>query len=270
VKTVDESAGGGVDFASRESGSPPRLVLTLASGDTVPMEAPDHRPDWFRDPEFHVECEGVMTGTCLIDVVSVVFVRGATQVERQQAVDMIEGEVVGGTGPFMYHIQIPHDGTTGPLLQAIQELRGLPQVEYAGPFDTDPPVPDYFGPHDGVGWRDWQIDPDLAAGENWALERIAAPMAWGCDLGSDDTRIGVINIGFHDISTLTRSLETGGSVGFGAHAGQDTIDHGTRVAALALEELVSGEFNERMTSTFRPRENGGWVTVVDPVELTSH
>jgi hypothetical protein len=60
----------------------------------------------------------------------------ATQRERQQAVDAVGGEVVGGiplTRGGVYFVWVRDDGTVGPLWTAIEKLRAMPPVQRAHP-----------------------------------------------------------------------------------------------------------------------------------------
>jgi hypothetical protein len=80
------------------------------------------------------EGDSVITGPFPRDVLWVWFQDGAGQPERQAAIDLIHGTVVGGA-PIrpggIYHVRIHANGTTGPLQRAIAALKTLPQIRLA-------------------------------------------------------------------------------------------------------------------------------------------
>jgi hypothetical protein len=129
------------------------------------------------------------------NIVEVFFARGATAEERQSAIDMINGTVIGG-GTVFYYVLIPTDGTAEPLWKAIDRLQALPQVTRAAPdILTQGTTTLYRRPNEGAGWRkgDWALVPDSAAGANWGPEAVNAPFAWGCETGNDSSRVAVID-----------------------------------------------------------------------------
>jgi hypothetical protein len=208
-------------------------IFTATEGEQkVPLEAPDLTPAWFGKPEFEIRCYGNTQVRCLSNVVRIGFHSSASQEERQSAVDMVRGRVVGGDGGF-YYVRVPSTGTFESIEGFIHVLERLPQVEFSHPYPTFIPIEDsYLIPHDTLGWREWQLNPDSADGANWALERIGAPFAWGCSTGDTLTAVAVVDRGFHDQPDLRRNLDVGRSVGWNYYAGAaDTIDHGTSVTA---------------------------------------
>jgi hypothetical protein len=129
------------------------------------------------------------------NIIEVFFARGATAEDRQSAIDMVNGTVIGG-GTVFYYVLIPTDGTAEPLWKAIDRLKALPQVTRAAPdIITQGTTTLYRRPHDGPGWRksDWALAPDSAAGANWGPEAVSAPFAWGCEIGNDSSRVAVID-----------------------------------------------------------------------------
>ena len=70
------------------------------------------------------------------DLIVVAFKEEATQAERQQAIDAINGRVIGGDhvdrGGY-YYVRIRADGTADALFRAIALLQRYPQVEIASP-----------------------------------------------------------------------------------------------------------------------------------------
>jgi len=71
----------------------------------------------------------------LRSVITVTFAEGATQQQRQAAVDLVNGCVVGGYGYSRrfegdYYVRIPN-ATPSTLAEAIMRLDSLPQVDDA-------------------------------------------------------------------------------------------------------------------------------------------
>jgi hypothetical protein len=77
----------------------------------------------------------LMSGRYLRNIVKVIFEPGTPQEQRQAAIDLIEGEVVGGSRLFrtdgVYFVRIQDDGTAGPLMRAKAQLNSLLQVANA-------------------------------------------------------------------------------------------------------------------------------------------
>lgn len=236
-KTGDALGGEGVVF-SKESGSQPRLVLSVTSHASVPMAPPDSTPNWFRDDSSYAN----HSGGFLRGVVVLRFQPSASQAQRQAAVDAVAGVIVGGTpvygGEGFYYVRIADDGSGAQLNQAIQALRGLPQTNSASL--TFRFGPNYLRPADGPAWgrNDWALSPDSASGINWALEQIAAPLAWGCSAGDASARIVIYDHGYDSTETnLNVRLPYTTGLRWGAN---DTIRHGTRVASLVAAKGNNG------------------------------
>jgi hypothetical protein len=116
-----------------------------SSADPVPAVAPDtlpSRPLW--DSIYAAEnmvYDGRVGWRVPRNILLVRFHAEATQEQRQEALDLIEGEVLGGLGggPLgAYLVRISDDGTIEPLLRAIEDLQRLAQVRSAHPHP--PPV----------------------------------------------------------------------------------------------------------------------------------
>jgi hypothetical protein len=87
------------------------------------------------------------------NAVWVVFQASATQADRQAAIDLVSGDVIGGSRlgqpPYggTYLVRLPGvtvtapDSALGPMLQARARLRELPTVKYVWPVILDPPGP---------------------------------------------------------------------------------------------------------------------------------
>jgi hypothetical protein len=89
------------------------------------------------------------------NAVWVVFQASATQADRQAAIDLVSGDVIGGSRlgqpPYggTYLVRLPGatvtapDSALGPILRARARLRELPTVKYVWPVILDPPGPTF-------------------------------------------------------------------------------------------------------------------------------
>jgi hypothetical protein len=79
-----------------------------------------------------------------------IFVAGATQAQRQAAIDLVGGLVVGGRrrdpDEGRYYIRIEYDAAGHNLCDALDALVALPQVEIASPIQYAKPA--YRQPND--------------------------------------------------------------------------------------------------------------------------
>jgi hypothetical protein len=206
-----------------------RIFTATEQEERVPMSAPRFRPAWFSDPGQSVDCMPLMAGPCLKNVLVIEFEPNSSQEERQSAVDLVKGTVVGGqAGAYYVQIHSPDTLYVARLGSSVAQLKRLPQIKYVSGYSTIRPSPDYLAPHDAADWRVWALNPDSAAGQNWAFERVASPYGWGCSVGDTLTRIGIVDQGFHPVSDLTRNAELMPITVF-----PTTLDHGTKVAAIA-------------------------------------
>jgi len=108
----------------------------------VPARAPSTAPrslwsrdNWYRDTVF-------VSGTYLRDIAVVLFRATATQAERQAAVELVHGKVVGGHplaegSDGYYYVCVPGTDYPRPLIRALQQLQALPQVLSATPEFVD-------------------------------------------------------------------------------------------------------------------------------------
>lgn len=119
------------------------LVIALSCGRAqkgqpiVPALAPDSIPGFLYDDENLVR-DTTRWGTPFMrGIVVVRFRQGATVRERQQAIDAVNGVVVGGKavgdGEGFYLVRIPSDPDPGQSLMfaAIARLKSMPQVQVA-------------------------------------------------------------------------------------------------------------------------------------------
>ncbi len=166
--------------------------IARPSTTTVPEHAPDSVPAWLYDAALWVTDTSRYSVPFVRDIVVIRFVAGATQQERQDAVDAVGGTVVGGV-PFAgmegsYYASLAPDSTNQAMFVAIDTLRAMPQVDDAMPSLIITDGFAYRRPNDGLGLRreDWRLSPDSAFGDpsraTWALEAINAPYAWAARL----------------------------------------------------------------------------------------
>jgi subtilisin family serine protease len=209
----------------------------------IPAEVPDTIPDGlygnfdqilWNSPYFG------LSDKVLKNVVSIRFEKGTAQAVRQAAVDAVGGELIGGQ-PIpgiegYYLIHVADDGTGKQMSEAIDRLNGLPGVAAAEPeYLFDQGERDlWLKPKDDGGgdWsNEWQLDPVKADGKNWALEAIAAPMAWGCSTGDRGTKVAVIDAGFLSHPDLMPNVIYAPEIDrFSGLVRKN--DHGTRVASI--------------------------------------
>ncbi len=233
-RKTSESQGGEAVIFSRESGSQPRLVVRVTTS-VVPPVAPDSVPlaiwNALHAPSNMAPGDARLTGPFPRNLVLVEFQPSASPSQRQAAIDLVNGAVIGGIrlgSDGWYYVQITDDGTTGPLWAAVDQLSALPYVRnaMAEPHEI---TPNYLRPVDAVLWRDWRLVPDSADGENWALEAINAPFGWGCATGSASAKVAVVDHGFHDLPDFRVNVAASSSPMFGQYP---SVTHGTQVASI--------------------------------------
>ncbi len=201
LKKTEEGQAGHVEFGSRESGNPPRLMLNIQTADTSrpilpPLGVPYPADTLFvvanpADPTFFWYRRGFMV--TFADTVSGQTIRSFLQA--------FEAEVIGGTydpRPDMtLRVRDP-----GPEWQAYRDL--LAQMHASpGVIEVTPLNRTGLGkgiearyPNDGSGlersaWFD-------SSGTTRALRAIRAPLAWGCETGTyggSIPRVGLVEWG---------------------------------------------------------------------------
>jgi hypothetical protein len=110
----------------------------------VPSTAPDSVPkavwDSLRAPTNVLVNPPGYAGSIIRNALLVTFKSSASQAERQAAIDLVAGVVLGGVAlgapEHMYLVRIPYvlsagDSVSGPVLRAAAALRGLPTVQKA-------------------------------------------------------------------------------------------------------------------------------------------
>lgn len=124
--------------------SPQELAWDWKAGAPVPDVTPDTLPDWIYDHE--TSDSPVLSGTFLTNILTVVFESAASQSERQDAVDSVNGVVVGGRRLFgddgYYYVLVEDDHPETPgqaLVDAMVALNSLPRVAGASPVQIFSP-----------------------------------------------------------------------------------------------------------------------------------
>jgi subtilisin family serine protease len=175
----------------------------------VPIPAPDYTPPWVYRDLSHYDHLGISR-----KAIGVYFQRGASQAQRQAAIDRIGGEVVGGwrgeIGDGMYLVRIDAS-STADVLDILSRIKAMPGVRAATVYTRPEAMEFYLRPNDsGEYQRDqWQLTPDRAGNHfNWGLNAIGAPFAWGCETGaSHPTSVAVIDRGFRAVNDLKNNIQ---------------------------------------------------------------
>ena len=226
-----------------------RVFAATPNEPLVPAVAPDTAPQEIFQSKYHMADTAWITGTFLRHVVRLAFQEAATQEERQSAVDLVQGEVVGGmslgVGDGLYLVRIPDNrSVSNPVRNAIEKLESLPQVDFATVLFVDNQFTgQYRLPVDGPNFEaeSWNINPDSASGINWPLEAISAPLAWGCSQGDSTSRvpIGVVDTHLKVVPDLAPNVTRRFGVGLVAGGG-----HGT-----AVTSILGARGNNRLDMT---------------------
>lgn len=175
----------------------------------------------------------------------VVFTSTATLADRQLAVAAVNGTVVGGKRAAdgisgWYVLQVPDDGTGAGVIAARAILKALPQVQSA--FVMVHMSGAELTPNDGPNYSKWSLSPDSvshsSAEYNWSLEAVDAPYAWGCSTGITQTKIGIVDFGFHTMPDLASNLSPSTAWVFALPG--DTAQHGTATASILLAQGNNG------------------------------
>lgn len=171
---------------------------------TMTALPPANVPEWIYADTNFVSDETTIAGRVAKNVVMVAFDPGTPVSIRQAALTRVNATVVGGIpidddGEGVYYVRPGLGQTPELVLNAVHALASAPGVAMAIPVINDSLGSNYLRPIDGLGATRWQIDREKADGENWALESIDAPMAWGCSTGRPSTAIAVIDQGYHSV-----------------------------------------------------------------------
>lgn len=206
---VDVRRSGG-DLLSTESGEPVpladgstlpirfRIEAGLRLGALVPLQPPDTLPQGLYNDANLTRSSPCFGGPYLANIVILTFRSDATQLQRQQAVDTVRGEVIGGrrwkSGEGYYYVQLPSDSTGQNVCNAVEVLNSFEFVSTASHEFFLHVF--YRRPNEEGAWADshWQVDLDnISFSERWGHERIGAPLTWGCSTGAASTPIAVVS-----------------------------------------------------------------------------
>jgi hypothetical protein len=210
-------------------------VVPALPPDSTPRAHFSDRSNWITDPVY-------FAGTIIRDVLEVHFRIGTSQAARENAIAAVGGTVIGGAklyndGDGWYYVLVPITNST--LVAAKQSLEASADVELVAYVVVGGVNNTAKRPNDGPGWQsnDWMPDLNRAFGDNWALERVRAPLAWGCSTGLTTTKVAVVDHAFfasRDFPTVSGVPNTGVFV-------LDTLSHGTRVASVLSAEGGNGD-----------------------------
>lgn len=223
-----------------------RIEEELVLEFTVPAVAPDTVPEGLYSSENIRRGSACITGRMLRGIVIVTFYQGTPQAEKQEAIELVDGEVIGGSRPRddldgHYYVRVEDDPEGQVLCDAVETLRSLPQVINASE--------ELFGsvfyrrPDDGAGWsaNAWELDPASveSTSARWGLEAIAGSLAWGCSIGDSTAAVAVVDHGFQSAAgDLMANVDEAwrGDVDV-----NNQTDHGTRVASVLAARGDNGD-----------------------------
>ncbi|HLB37462.1 MAG TPA: S8 family serine peptidase, partial [Gemmatimonadales bacterium] len=206
LKKTDEGASGRVDFGSRESVSPPRLVLTSVqqAQDTSRPPIPDSFT-YPADTTLWVAPPPNVPSDTLVryyrTVIGIRFDDTTSGITVRRVLQRYGATIIGGLPRAReYIVRVPDPGPTfDALARLIGAISNEPGVKYAAGVTFRNFVKPYGRyPSDGIGGqrRDWL---GAATDATRAWRQIRAPLAWGCETGAYDqgrVKVGVIDFLF--------------------------------------------------------------------------
>lgn len=168
------------------------------------------------------------------------FVAGATSAQRQAAVDLMAGTVVGGfrvfgDGDGEYVIQVAPHPQAATVFTAIAVLQALPYVAHATPISGMGMRSQYRRPADGSGFTasDWSVSRTCTFAKSWAQSALRLPLAWGCSVGDGSVAIAIVDDHLYSADDLQVNSAHGRDRWMMDSAIDLTIAHGTRVTSVA-------------------------------------
>lgn len=166
------------------------VALPAPSSPQVPPEAPDTVPDWLYSAENTRLGSACITGHMLRAIVVVTFEEGTPLAKKQEAVDRVDGRVVGGLRPRddlegYYYVRVDDDPEGRSLCEAVEALDALPQVALATEALFQPRRRGDFGPGEAVAdtvcrspvFVGRTSEPSVVNGDavrRWSTERVPA------------------------------------------------------------------------------------------------
>jgi len=187
LKKTDDGASGQVDFGSRESATPPRLVLTLMPR-SDPADWPvltSTLPDL--DTSRVLQLEGDTVGDTILVYRTDITLRfnvGVSDSAKAAFFERRSMTVIGMTESGRFFVRIPDPGPSPQsFFAALEGLRAEPEILRVTLIPRSPMPHEDFSrlPTDGPGQAraDWLA---MSSG-TWAMRAIRAPLAWGCETG---------------------------------------------------------------------------------------
>ena len=167
----------------------------------MPATAPNVRPAW---PSH--DSSKTFDGLSIKRVLLINFRAGTAVSEKQAAIDVVQGSVVGGSpwitdaAQGLYFVRVPWATTLQMLDSASKVLRSNAAIASATP-ESFLVLPGRR-PNDRTSgtstWKasDWTFNPDSSGGSNWAPEELALPLALGCETGRPSTSVGIVDQNF--------------------------------------------------------------------------
>lgn len=207
---------------------------------SVPMIPPDSFPRALVVDSNMVFAPAQSTFRVAKNALLLMFVAGATSAQRQAAVDLIAGTVVGGfrlfgDGDGEYVIQVAPHPQAATVFTAIAALQALPYVAHATPISGMGMRSQYRRPADGSGFTasDWSVSRTSTFAKTWAQSSLRLPLAWGCSVGDGSVAIAIVDDYLYSADDLQVNSAHGRDRWMMDSAIDLTIAHGTRVTSVA-------------------------------------
>ena len=243
LKKTVEGDPGMVDFGSRESGTPPRLVLSVQLADTTVPPIPsvvtypqDSTLVVGNPADSVILYYRTIAAVSFQDTVSNATIR--TFLQRHQV------RIVGGL-PYSraYVVQFADPGPDWSRFESIiLSMNAEPFVDYAvwiTERDARPVIHSRF-PSDGAGMTRDDWFSSAPGGATWPWRAIRAPLSWGCETGTYGTKptVGILDWQFGadqpdlPASNTVRHYTTQAGGPLPASEQDSLVRHGTAVAGL--------------------------------------
>jgi subtilisin family serine protease len=191
LKKMVEGDPGKVDFGSRESAAPPRLLLTVAQSTSWPvLSAYPHL-----DASRLVHRAGDTSVVYFRTNIALRFKESVSD-SAKRAFFARNSMTVVGVGGGQFFVGIPDPGPDlDSLYAAVDRLRAQPEVYVAVLIPFTPMRPARFSRYPTDGSTQARSDWLSGSSATWAMRAIRAPLAWGCETGlygGPPQRVGVL------------------------------------------------------------------------------
>jgi len=179
LKKTLEGQAGRVEFGSRESGTPPRLVLEVGTQQVWPILS------GVLPPFDTTRVVALPSGHLLYRTDITLRFKEPVSDSAKAAFFTRHGMIVlGVVVPGKFFVRLPDPGLPlDSLFQALRRIRSTPEIELATFIDRSPPQEsiDARYPEDvpALPRSRWFDDSEHL----WAMREIRAPLAWGCSTG---------------------------------------------------------------------------------------